>query len=98
MRIRTLLALLAIAPTLFALPAAADSDSAAHGTSVVATLETVTPQACLANAKGTHVAQLTCCTDHKGLCGCRAGKIVCCDGTVSKEPGCTCHGDEGVAE
>jgi hypothetical protein len=91
-----LFALLAFAPTFFALPAAADST--VKSTSVAATLEAISPQACPANAKGTHVAQLNCCKDHKGLCGCRAGKIVCCDGTVSKEPGCTCHGDEGVAE
>ncbi len=96
MRILTLLAVLAFAPALFSLPAAADS-TVKH-TSVAATLETISPQACPANATGQHVAQLNCCKDHKGLCGCRAGKIVCCDGTVSKEPGCTCHGDEGVAE
>ena len=96
MRILTLLAVLAFAPALFSLPAAADST--VKNTSVAATLETISPQACPANAKGQHVAQLNCCKDHKGLCGCRAGKIVCCDGTVSKEPGCTCHGDEGVAE
>lgn len=37
-----------------------------------------------------------CCKGHKGICGCRAGKIVCCDGTVSKDPNCTCHADSGV--
>lgn len=36
-----------------------------------------------------------CCKGHKGVCGCRAGKIVCCDGTVSKLPECTCHSDWG---
>jgi hypothetical protein len=96
MRIRTLLALLAFAPAFLALPAAADST--VDRTSVAATLEAIAPQACPANAKGSHVAQLNCCKDHKGLCGCRAGKIVCCDGTVSKEPGCTCHGDEGITD
>jgi hypothetical protein len=39
---------------------------------------------------------LDCCKGHKGICGCRAGKIVCCDGTVSKDPNCTCHSDWGV--
>jgi hypothetical protein len=34
-----------------------------------------------------------CCKDHKGVCGCRAGKIICCDGTASET--CTCHGDGG---
>lgn len=96
MRIRTLLAVLAFAPALFSLPAAADST--AKSPSLAATLEKISPPACQANAKGPHVAQLNCCTAHKGLCGCRAGKIVCCDGTVSTEPGCTCHGDDGVAE
>jgi hypothetical protein len=97
MRIRTLLVLLAFAPAFFALPAAADTAVAPTPTAAVQP-EAISPEACLANAKGSHVAQLNCCKDHKGLCGCRAGKIVCCDNTVSKEPGCTCHGDEGVAE
>ncbi|MCX7672174.1 MAG: hypothetical protein N2Z63_01035 [Thiobacillaceae bacterium] len=39
---------------------------------------------------------LACCKDHKGICGCRAGKLVCCDGTVSKDPACTCHADTGI--
>jgi hypothetical protein len=97
MRIRTLLAILAFVPALFSLPAAADS-TLDRTPAAAAPLETISPQACPANAKGPQVAQLNCCKDHKGLCGCRAGKIVCCDGTVSTEPGCTCHGDEGVAE
>ena len=96
MHIRTLLAVMAFAPTFFVLPAAADST--VKSASVAATLKAVTPLACTANAKGPHVAQLNCCSAHKGLCGCRAGKIVCCDGTVSTEPGCTCHGDEGAVE
>lgn len=37
--------------------------------------------------------QTDCCKGHKGICGCRAGKIVCCDNTVS--PHCTCHGETG---
>jgi hypothetical protein len=40
------------------------------------------------------VSQSDCCKGHKGVCGCRAGKIVCCDNTTS--PNCTCHGDSGV--
>lgn len=39
-----------------------------------------------------------CCKGHKGVCGCRAGKIICCDGTASTQPGCTCHGDDGLLE
>jgi hypothetical protein len=97
MRIRSLLAVLAFIPTCFLLPAAADS-TVGQPPAAAAPLETISPQACPANAKSPHIAQLSCCKDNKGLCGCRAGKIVCCDGTVSKEPGCTCHGDEGVTE
>jgi hypothetical protein len=92
MRIRTLLAALAFLPAGFALPAAADSPvdrmPAAEATSAAA---------CLSNAKGDRLAQIDCCKGHKGICGCRAGKIVCCDNTVSTEAGCTCHGDEAVA-
>ncbi len=40
------------------------------------------------------VSQTDCCKGHKGVCGCRAGKIVCCDGTASLD--CTCHSDWGV--
>lgn len=96
MRIRPLLAVLAFVPACFVLPAAADSTVAPAPAATQP--ETISPQACPANAKDPQVAQLNCCKDHKGLCGCRAGKIVCCDNTVSKEPGCTCHGDEGAAE
>jgi hypothetical protein len=96
MRIRSLLALLAFVPACFLPPAAADS-SVDH-TRTTAPLETISPQACPADAKGTHLAQLDCCKGHKGICGCRAGKIVCCDSTISTEPGCTCHGDEGIVE
>jgi hypothetical protein len=34
------------------------------------------------------LAQLACCQKNKGICGCRAGKIVCCDKSFS--PTCTC--------
>jgi hypothetical protein len=40
------------------------------------------------------VSQADCCKGHKGVCGCRAGKIVCCDNTISVN--CACHGDSGV--
>lgn len=42
------------------------------------------------------VSQTECCKGNKGVCGCRAGKIVCCDGTASAN--CTCHGDDGFLE
>jgi hypothetical protein len=96
MRIRSLLAVLAFIPTCFLLPAAADST--VDRIPVATQLEAISPQACPANAKDPQLAQINCCKDHKGVCGCRAGKIVCCDNTASAEPGCTCHGDEGVAE
>jgi len=98
MRIRSLLALLAFVPACFMLPASAES--AVGGTPVATQQKSISPEACLANAKGMQLAQIqtACCKDHKGICGCRAGKIVCCDNSTSKEPGCTCHGDEGVVE
>ena len=98
MRIRSLLALLAFVPACFLLPAAAEST--VGDTPASTQQKSISPEACLANAKGMQLAQIqtACCKDHKGICGCRAGKIVCCDNSTSKEPGCTCHGDEGVAE
>ena len=96
MRIPTLLAVLALVSTGFLHPAAADSTVVQA--LIAAQPQAMSPEACLAHAKGDHLAQLACCKDHKGVCGCRAGKIVCCDNTTSNEPGCTCHGDEGVAE
>jgi hypothetical protein len=98
MRIHSLLGLLAFALTCFMLPAAADSSV---DRTPAATQQTSTsPEACIANAKGMHLAQIQteCCKAHKGICGCRAGKIVCCDNTTSNEPGCTCHGDEALTE
>ena len=44
------------------------------------------------NASCLQVAQQACCTKNKGVCGCRAGKIVCCDKTFAE--GCTCAKDE----
>lgn len=98
MRIPSLLAMLAFVPACFMLPATADST--VPPTPVAAQPKSISPEACLANAKGMHLAQIqtACCKDHKGICGCRAGKIVCCDNSTSKEPGCTCHGDEGFVE
>jgi len=34
------------------------------------------------------LAQQRCCQNKQGICGCRAGKIVCCDKSFS--PTCTC--------
>jgi len=44
---------------------------------------------CLAN---TAQQQPACCKANKGVCGCRAGKIVCCDKTFAD--GCTCNSEE----
>ena len=95
MRIPSLLATLVFAAG-FALPAVADSSPAVTTTATQA--EAISAATCLSNAKGDRLAQIDCCKGHKGICGCRAGKIVCCDNTVSTEPGCTCHGDEAVAD
>ena len=35
-----------------------------------------------------------CCKGHKGVCGCRAGKIVCCDKTF--DAACPCHQDDAL--
>ncbi len=98
MHIRSLLALLAFVPACFLLPASADSS--VDLTPAALQQKSISTEACIANAKSMHLAQIqtACCKAHKGICGCRAGKIVCCDNSTSKEPGCTCHGDEGIVE
>ena len=51
-------------------------------------------EAVQAGAAGDRLAQQQeCCKGQKGVCGCRAGKIVCCDGKFSE--GCTCNRDDG---
>jgi hypothetical protein len=50
------------------------------------------PVSVTSTAGGETVAQKDCCKGHKGVCGCRAGKIVCCDKTFSDT--CTCNRDE----
>lgn len=95
MRTASLLAAFAFAAAGLALPASADSS---RPPAVPQAIESISPDACPLPAGSTHVAQLGCCKAHKGICGCRAGKLVCCDGTTSAEPGCACHGDEGMTE
>jgi hypothetical protein len=41
------------------------------------------------------LAHQGCCQGRKGVCGCRAGKIVCCDGSFAQ--GCPCNRDEDPA-
>jgi len=97
-----LLALLAFVP--FAMPTAVLAD-AGQKVEASATIPPITSQALqpcpTPLEQKLNMAQTTqteCCKDHKGVCGCRAGKIVCCDGTVSTKPGSTCHGDDGFLE
>ncbi len=94
-----LFALLAGIQSCFMLPAAADPGPAVPASAALQR-HAVPAQACPANLQGlslSQVVQLACCSGHKGICGCRAGKIVCCDNTTSTEPGCSCHGDEAIA-
>ena len=50
-------------------------------------------QSCLENVKGGTLAQQqACCKANKGICGCRAGKIVCCDKTFAD--GCPCNRED----
>lgn len=44
-------------------------------------------RACL-RAAATQEQQQECCKANKGVCGCRAGKIVCCDKTFADN--CSC--------
>ncbi len=36
------------------------------------------------------LAQRGCCSWHGGVCNCKGGRVVCCDGKLS--PSCGCHG------
>lgn len=81
-----------------ALPAWAGNAAAAPEPAIVATTQSGTAlQACPAPGQAINLSQVSqadCCKGHKGVCGCRAGKIVCCDNTTS--PNCTCHADSGI--
>lgn len=101
MHMRLMFALLA--SLVFAVPAITFAEAGAQAKA--SGLEQIEPQALPAcpqpGAKGLNVAQTIqtdCCKEHKGVCGCRAGKIVCCDGKPSTVTGCTCHGDDGFLE
>jgi len=43
---------------------------------------------CLLSQQQQQQQQQGCCKANKGICGCRAGKIVCCDKTFAE--GCPC--------
>ncbi len=93
-------ALFVMAPFMFSSLVRADAGLVAQPESSIVQPSTPALQPCPL-PKGVNVAetsQAECCKGHKGICGCRAGKIVCCDGTASAVPGCTCHGEEGVID
>lgn len=87
-----------IAALVLALPAWAENvDASAPTTASGVFKEVASAPACPSAGKYINLSQISqtdCCKGHKGVCGCRAGKIVCCDNTVS--PDCTCHADSGI--
>lgn len=95
-----ILALLTFAPFSIPVPALADAGQTLETSAPVSSVQLQTlptcPQPFDKNVNLAQTSQTECCKGNKGICGCRAGKIVCCDGTAS--PNCTCHGDEGFIE
>jgi len=96
---KTLFKLWLLATLIYSGALLADTDGTAANTPSLAPAAMSLPQACpvpigerIATAQ---VSQADCCKGHKGICGCRAGKIVCCDNTIS--PTCTCHSDWDIA-
>lgn len=47
---------------------------------------------CADGCPESELAKRGCCSWHGGVCGCRAGRTVCCDGSLS--PSCTCRDGE----
>lgn len=99
MRIRPsvllVMVLLLVAQPFVAVPARAASASDTAAAVAAAIREAEACPARSAQVVNTaQTSQSDCCKGHKGVCGCRAGKIVCCDNTVSVS--CTCHGDSGL--
>mgnify|MGYP001133874813 CR=1 FL=1 len=95
-----LLAMMAFAPFFAPGVALADAGQQFAAGTTLAPLEVQATQACATPLeRKLNLAQTTqteCCKDHKGICGCRAGQIVCCDGTASTS--CTCHGEDGFIQ
>jgi hypothetical protein len=95
-------ALLAFAPFIMPTAVLADAGQAIEASATHAAVKAPASQPCpLAGDEKLNMAQTSpadCCKGHKGVCGCRAGKIVCCDGTTSAQAGCTCHGEEGFLQ
>jgi hypothetical protein len=94
----TLLVWLTVLP--FSLPSVVKADSGQAVAAGQSSSQVSTPalQPCPVPGKldVAETSQADCCKGHKGICGCRAGKIVCCDRAVSSS--CTCHGEEGFIE
>jgi len=97
---KMLIKLMLLAALMYSGALLADTDGAATSAqSLTPANVSILQQACPAPAgqriDTAQVSQSDCCKSHKGVCGCRAGKIVCCDNSAS--PNCTCHSDWGVA-
>lgn len=90
---KRLIRLLLLATLLFSGAVLANATPAASATTPTALQ--ACPQSSERGFDTAQISQSDCCKGHKGVCGCRAGKIVCCDNTTS--PNCTCHGDQGLA-
>ena len=98
-----LMALLAFIQPYSPTPALADTGPTATIDSPSPATEPTPPtlQACRVTAEqrlDMAQSQMDCCKTHKGVCGCRAGKIICCDNTASISPGCTCHSESGAGD
>lgn len=94
---KTLMQLFIAALLALALPVLADAPTPAVQDTVQSTNQTAL-EACPLPAENlllNQVSQADCCKGNKGVCGCRSGKIVCCDGTIS--PNCTCHAETDFA-
>ncbi len=95
---KMLIKLMLLAVLMYSGALLADSDGPATGVRSLVPTDFTTLQACPASSgqriDTAQVSQSDCCKGHKGVCGCRAGKIVCCDNSAS--PNCTCHSDWGL--
>jgi len=96
MNLASLLAVFFLAAPAVVLAEPGQAVEAQNSVNAVASTECPRPGEKRPNLSQTSPAD--CCKDHKGVCGCRAGKIICCDGTASTQPGCTCHGDDGFLQ
>ena len=82
---------------LFAFTLAEAGDSTVVPTPVTTAVVQSGAQSCTGSvSKGAASSQVAqgggCCNGHKGVCGCRAGKIICCDKSFAAN--CPCNKDE----